>query len=69
MEVPVSSYRVHKLAWAEAKDPANLERFLNSLGGEIVSIMPHVTMKVFWVHGFDYLLITEKLSDDVEQAA
>lgn len=63
------SYRVHKLAWAEAKDPANLERFLNSLSGEVVSIMPHVTIRPFWVHGFDYLLITEKLEAEVEAAA
>lgn len=63
------SYRVHKLAWAEAKDPSNLERFLNSLTGEVISIMPHVTLKIFWVHGFDYLLITERLEDESEASA
>jgi hypothetical protein len=63
------SYRVHKLAWAEAKDPANLELFLNSLTGEVISIMPHVTMRAFWVHGIDYLLITEKLEVEVDAAS
>lgn len=65
----VSSYRVHKLAWAEAKDPQNLERFLNSLEGDVIAIMPHVTMKFFWVHGFDYVLITEKLAAESAKAA
>lgn len=64
----MSSYRVHKLAWAEAKDPRNLERFLNSLDGEVIGIMPHVTMKAFWVHGTDYLLITEKVEASVKAA-
>ena len=64
----MSSYKVHKLAWAEAKDPRNLERFLNSLDGEVIGIMPHVTIRPFWVHTFDYLLITEKVEADAKAA-
>lgn len=64
----MSSYRVHKLAWAEARDPRNLERFLNSLEGDVIGIMPHVTIRPFWVHGFDYLLITEKVAERAKAA-
>lgn len=55
------SYRVHRFAMRMTKDEKNLERFLNSLEGEVVSIIPNVTMKVPWVHEVNFLLVVEKL--------
>ena len=43
------------------KDGANLERFLNDLEGEVVSIVPNVTMGFLWFHRVDFLLIIEKV--------
>ena len=43
------------------KDGANLERFLNDLEGEVVSIVPNVTMGFFWMHRVDFLLVVEKV--------
>ncbi len=42
-------------------DQSKLEQFLNSLEGEIVAIIPNVTMSFFWIHHVDFLLIVEKL--------
>lgn len=38
-------YRVHRLEINMEKDQEKLERFLNDLKGEVVSIIPHVTPK------------------------
>lgn len=57
----MDKYRVHRLDGRVAKDPASLERFLNSLEGDVVSITPHLTMRAFWVHVIDYVLITERV--------
>lgn len=54
-------YRVHHFDIAMTKDGANLERFLNDLEGEVVSIVPNVTMGFFWFHRVDFLLVVEKL--------
>jgi len=54
-------YRVHRFDIKMAKDRDNLERFLNSLAGEVVAITPNVKMKFFWVHSIDFLLITERI--------
>jgi len=55
------SYRVHRFAMRMTKDQENLERFLNSLQGEVVSIIPNVTVKVFWAHEVDFVLVVERL--------
>ncbi len=57
----MGSYRVHKFDLKMTKDQHNLERFLNDLDGEVVSIVPHVTMKAFWVHVIDFVYVIEKL--------
>jgi hypothetical protein len=44
-----------------AKDQGNLERFLNSLDGEVVAITPNVKMVFFWMHRVDFLFITERI--------
>jgi len=41
-------------------DQSKLEQFLNSLEGEIIAIIPNVTMSFFWIHRVDFLLIVEK---------
>ena len=52
-------YRVHRFSLSMTKDQGKLEQFLNSLVGEVVSIIPNVT----WVPKtqVDFLLIVEKL--------
>lgn len=54
-------YKVHRFDMKMTRDGDNLERFLNSLEGEVVSIVPNVTMKALWIHVVDFLLIVEKL--------
>lgn len=58
----MSSYRVHRFDIKMTRDQENLERFLNDLEGEVVSMIPHVTMKAFWVHVIDFLYVVEKVS-------
>jgi hypothetical protein len=55
------SYRAHRFDISMTKDGANLERFLNDLEGEVVSIVPNVTMGFFWFHRVNFLLIIEKV--------
>jgi len=43
-------------------DKDKLEQFLNSLTGEVVAIIPNVTVRAFWIHQVDFLLIVEKNS-------
>ncbi len=38
-----------------------LEQFLNTLEGTVVSIIPNVSIKAFWIHQVDFLLIVEKV--------
>ncbi|MDX5318330.1 MAG: hypothetical protein LPK38_03085 [Actinomycetes bacterium] len=42
------------------KDQGNLERFLNSLRGEVVAVVPNVTMGPVWAHRVDFVLVVEK---------
>ncbi|MBU7041061.1 MAG: hypothetical protein HXS45_09630 [Theionarchaea archaeon] len=44
-----------------AKDQSRLEQFLNGLKGEVVAIVPNITLKFLWWHRVDFLLIVEKL--------
>jgi len=53
-------YKVHRFDLKMNRDQTKLEEYLNSLRGEVISIVPHVTMKAFWIHGIDYVLIIEK---------
>lgn len=55
-------YRVHRLDVKDDNMQEKLEDFLNKLGGEIVSIIPHVTRyAMFYGARIDYILIVEKL--------
>ncbi len=56
-------YRVHRFNISMTADQSKLEQFLNSLEGEIVSIIPNVHPFPFTLHArVDFLLIVEKLS-------
>lgn len=56
-----AKYRVHRFDLKMTSDQSKLEQFLNSLEGEIIAIIPNVTMNAFWVHKVDFLLIVEKV--------
>lgn len=55
------SYRVHRFDIRMTRDEGNLERFLNSLEGEVVAIIPNITIQVMWVPQVDFVLVVEKL--------
>ncbi|MCB0202460.1 MAG: hypothetical protein KDI03_20510 [Anaerolineae bacterium] len=55
-------YRVHRFNLKMTGDQSTLEQFLNGLEGEVIAIVPNVTIKVMWVPQVDFLLIVEKLA-------
>ncbi|MEZ5195509.1 MAG: hypothetical protein R2764_03690 [Bacteroidales bacterium] len=60
-------YKVHKLEINMNRDQESLERFLNSLKGEVVSIVPNVAKTTFLqIYGvtrkIDFVFIIEKAS-------
>ena len=55
-------YRVHRFDLKMSRGQSKLEQFLNSLQGEIVAIIPNVTIDFFWVHKVDFVLVVEKVS-------
>ncbi len=55
-------YKVHRFDLRMTTDQYSLEKFLNSLEGELVAIIPNVTLGVFWAHRVDFLLIVEKVN-------
>jgi len=54
-------YRVHRFDIKMTRDQGKLEQFLNNLEGEVVAIIPNVTMQAFWVHHVNFLFIVEKV--------
>ena len=54
-------YRVHRFDVRMTKDQAKLEQFLNNLDGEVIAIIPNITIQAFWIHKVDFLLIVEKV--------
>ena len=56
-----ATYRVHRFDLRMTADQSKLEQFLNSLKGEIVAIIPNVTVHFFWFHRVDFLFIVEKV--------
>ncbi len=55
-------YKIHKLDIALAREPDRLENFLNSLKGEVVSIIPAVsTFFLFYGAKVKHILVVEKL--------
>lgn len=54
-------YRVHRFDMNMSRNQRELEQFLNNLMGEIVAIIPNVSIWLFWIHRVDFLLIVEKI--------
>ena len=52
-------YKVHKFSLRMTEDGDKLELFLNSLDGEIVSIIPNVTP--FPANYINFVLVVEKV--------
>ena len=58
-----AKYRVHRFDLKMTSDQRKLEQFLNSLEGEIIAIIPNVTVTpLTWASRVDFLLIVEKVS-------
>jgi hypothetical protein len=56
-------YRVHRFDLRMTRDQSRLEQFLNSLEGEIIAIIPNVSVvPVILIPKVDFLLIVEKVS-------
>ena len=56
-------YRVHRFDLKMTADQQELERFLNGLAGEVVAIIPNVTITPFtWASRVDFLLVVEKIA-------
>jgi len=54
-------YKAHRFDLKMTTGQGQLEQFLKSLQGEIVAIIPNITISFFWVHKVDFVLIMEKL--------
>jgi hypothetical protein len=56
-------YRVHRFDLRMTADQSKLKRFLNTLEGEIIAIIPNVTVMPFILTSrVDFLRIVEKVS-------
>jgi hypothetical protein len=53
--------KVHRLDIKMTADPAKLEEFLNNLAGEVIAIIPNVSVGFLALPQVDFLLIVEKL--------
>ena len=54
-------YRVHRFNIRMTSDQSKLEQFLNNLEGEIVAIIPNLTIGVLMTNRVDFLFIVEKI--------
>jgi hypothetical protein len=54
------TYKVHRFNLSMTANQRELEEFLNSLKGEVVAIIPNISIWIFWAHRVDFLLIVEK---------
>ena len=57
-----AKYRVHRFDLKMTSDQSKLELFLSSLEGEVVTIIPNVSLGFFWAHRVDFLLIVERVT-------
>ena len=55
-------YKVHRFNIKMTSDQGKLEEFLNGLKGEVIAVVPNVTLGFFWAHRVDFVLIVEKVS-------
>jgi hypothetical protein len=54
-------YRVHRFELRMTSDQHRLEQFLNSLEGEVVAVIPNVTVGFLGFSRVDFLLVVERL--------
>ena len=55
-------YQVHRFNLKMTTDQHQLEAFLNNLAGEVIAIIPNVTITpLTWASRVDFLLIVEKI--------
>jgi len=54
-------YKVHRYKLSMSRDQAQLEAFLNNLAGDVVAVIPNVTIGFLWIPRVDYVLVVEKL--------
>ncbi len=54
-------YRVHRFNLSMISDQVKLEHFLNELKGEVVAIVPNVSVWFMWAHRVNFLLVVEKV--------
>ena len=55
------AYRVHRFAMRMTRDQERLEAFLNSLAGEVVTIIPNVSTVLGDFCHVDFLLVVERV--------
>ena len=55
------AYKVHRFDIRMTTDQTKLEQFLSGLKGEVVAIVPNVTVSFMWAHRVDFVLVVEKL--------
>jgi hypothetical protein len=58
----MNKYRVHRFELRMTADQSKLEQFLNSLEGEVITIIPNISILPMWIPKVDFLLIVEKLA-------
>jgi hypothetical protein len=54
------AYRVHRLNVRLESDQSRLEQFLDGLEGDVVSVVPNVVTRAFWLTRVDFVLVIEK---------
>jgi hypothetical protein len=54
-------YKVHRFDMRMTTDHSKLEQFLNGLKGQVVAVVPNVTLGFFWAHRVDFVLVVEKV--------
>lgn len=54
-------YKVHRFNIRMTSDQGKLEEFLNGLRGEVIAVVPNVTLGFFWAHRVDFVLVVEKV--------
>jgi hypothetical protein len=59
-EIKQVKYKVHRVDISMTRDQVKLEQFLNGLKGEVVTIIPNVTLGVTAPH-VDFLLVVERI--------
>ena len=54
-------YRIHRFELRMTTDQQKLERFLNSLEGQVIAIIPNVTPGPLLLPRVDFVLIVEQV--------